>query len=330
MEWAALGGSVGDAGLASHPARGDRRPVCNSGLDLTGFPKPVRSVSIRPMRAQDIAAGMRLKALAGWNQTKEDWRFFLAMDAARTTRPEGCFVAVHDDVVIGTVTTVSYGPRLAWISMLLVDPAFRRQSIGTCLMQAAVDSLSDWPTIGLDATPEGRPLYERLGFRGESGLVRTLVDRLPSLHGPPPGVRPVTDNDFYAISELDRAALGADRLPLLRALKNRAPEAAWLSVSQGGIGGFCLGRHGSTFGQLGPVVAETLDEAIALCQAGLAAWSGRAVIVDVSASQGAFLDWLRGLGFAVQRPFTRMVRGASLSKPGTTARTFAICGPEYG
>jgi GNAT superfamily N-acetyltransferase len=298
------------------------------------------------MRAQDITAGMRLVALAGWNQTEDDWCFFLGTG--------DCFVAVRDDVVIGTVTTTRYGPRLAWIGMLLVDPAFRRQGIGTGLMQAAVDSLSGWPTIGLDATPAGRPLYERLGFRGEFGLVRMAVDclppgclppgglppgclppgGLPSLQGSPPGVRPVEDDDWHAIGELDRAALGADRLPLLRALKKRAPEAAWLSTRQGRVTGFCLGRHGSRFQQLGPVVARTSDEALALCRAGLAPWQGQPVIVDapgrLGPGQDAFLGGLRGLGFAVQRPLTRMARGAPLARPESAGRTFAICGPEYG
>jgi GNAT superfamily N-acetyltransferase len=288
------------------------------------------------MRAQDIAAGMRLKALAGWNQTEEDWRFFLARGArAHRARREGCFVAVHDGVVIGTVTTTRYGPRLAWISMLLVDPAFRRQGIGTHLMQAAIDSVSDWPTIGLDATPAGRPLYERLGFRDEVGLVRTTVDCLPVdclpfLPGPPPGVRPVESTDFDSMGDLDRAALGADRLPLLRTLGKRAPEAAWLSIRKGHVTGFCLGRHGSRFRQLGPVVAETLDEALVLSRAGLAAWHGQPALVDVPTCQGAFLDGLRGLGFALQRPFTRMTRGTRLSRPETAGHTFATCGPEYG
>jgi hypothetical protein len=239
-------------------------------------------------------------------------------------------VAVYDEVVIGTVTTVSYGPRLAWISMLLVDPAFRRLGIGTRLMQVAIDSLPGWPTIGLDATPAGKLLYERLGFCGQYGLVRMAVDCLPTLRCLPPGVRPVTDTDLSAMGELDRAALGADRMSLLRELKNRAREAAWLSTRHGRVAGFCLGRHGSRFQQLGPIVAETLDEAIALCQVGLAAWHDQPVVVDVPVSQGTFLDWLRGLGFAVQRPFTRMVRGTPLPWTEAVGHTFAICGPEYG
>ena len=37
------------------------------------------SVSIRTMRAADIPLGMRLKQLAGWNQTEADWRRNLAL-----------------------------------------------------------------------------------------------------------------------------------------------------------------------------------------------------------------------------------------------------------
>jgi GNAT superfamily N-acetyltransferase len=279
------------------------------------------------MRAQDIAAGIRLQVLADWNQTEEDWRFFLTEGAG--------FVAVHSDVVIGTVTTIGYGPQLAWISLLLVDLAFRRRGIGTALMQAAIDSLSGWPTIGLDATPAGKPLYERLGFRGGMGLVRMTVNclpaqGLPSVPAPTPGVRPVADADLYAVGELDRAVLGADRLALLSALKKRAPKAAWLSTGQGRVTGYCLGRHGSKRQQLGPVVAETPHEALVLCQAGLAAWQGQPAIVDVPTCQSTFQDGLRGLGFAVQRPFTRMVRGAPLSRSESAGHTFAVCGPEYG
>ena len=143
--------------------------VLDPAPDPKGFGKPLGSgTALRPMREADLTAAMRLKTVAGWNQVEADWRFFLEQ------RPEGCFVAQSDDLVIGTVTTVAYGPRLAWISLLLVDPAFRRQGIGTRLMRAALDSLDGWETIALDATPAGRPVYERLGFRAEHKLVRLI------------------------------------------------------------------------------------------------------------------------------------------------------------
>jgi len=233
---------------------------------------------------------------------------------------------------VGTVATAAYGPRLAWIGMMLVDAAFRRQGIGTRLMQAALDSLAGWTTVALDATPAGRPVYERLGFRAEYGLVRlTRPDRFQGKTCPVfKPTCPVSDRTLPQIAALDRAAFGADRLPLLRSLYRRAPEAAWQTALPGRPAGFCLGRHGSRLSQLGPLVAETLQTAIAVCRTALAAWKDRAVVVDVPAAQETLLAWLCDEGFAVQRPFTRMTYGAPLPKPTGEVYTFAICGPEFG
>jgi GNAT superfamily N-acetyltransferase len=282
------------------------------------------------MREPDLTAAMRLKAEAGWNQIEPDWRLFLEQ------RPEGCFVAECGDAVVGTVTTIAYGPRLAWISLLLVDSRYRRQGIGTRLMQAALDSLYGWATIALDATPAGRPVYERLGFRAEFALVRLirpvkLVQR-PDRCGR--GVRgktcQVLSGHLAQITDLDRAAIGGDRAPLLHSLHARAPEAAWLTYRQERPAGFCLGRHGSHLSQLGPVVAETDRQAIDVCRAALSAWQDRAVVIDVPASQDAFLAWLRDSGFEIQRPFTRMSYGSPLPRSTGETQTFAICGPEFG
>ena len=105
------------------------------------------------MLERDIAAGMRLKVAAGWNQTEDDWRLFLSL------HPGGCYVACDGEDVAGTVTTLRYGDEAGWIAMLLVDPATRRQGIGTRLMRRAIEGLSGCATIGLDATPEREPRF---------------------------------------------------------------------------------------------------------------------------------------------------------------------------
>ena len=51
--------------------------------------------------------------------------------------------------------------------MVLVDPQQRRQGIATRLMNVALDYLKDKvATVKLDATAEGKPVYEKFGFRG--------------------------------------------------------------------------------------------------------------------------------------------------------------------
>jgi hypothetical protein len=136
--------------------------------------------------------------------------------------------------------------------------------------------------------------------------------------------------DLAAIAALDRRAVGANRRALLRALQTRAPEVAYLLPRHGPVTGFCLGRHGSRLRQLGPLAAATVEGAQQLCGAALSAWAGRAIAVDVPATQESFVSWLGEQGFEVRRDFTRMSRGAPLPQPAGTAQVFVIAGPEYG
>lgn len=130
-------------------------------------------MGLRVMTADDIDAGMRLKEIAGWNQTRSDWERFLRAS------PRGCFVAEVNGTVVGSVTTMGYQGRFAWIGMVLVDPAARGQGIGTALLHKAVTYLDEirLPCVKLDATPLGKPLYEKLGFVSEYELARWQLER---------------------------------------------------------------------------------------------------------------------------------------------------------
>ncbi|HZN10525.1 MAG TPA: GNAT family N-acetyltransferase, partial [Blastocatellia bacterium] len=107
-----------------------------------------QTIEIRPLAERDIEAAMRLKELAGWNQTEADWRRLLGL------APGGCFAAWADGRLVATTTTTAYGQELAWIGMVLVDPEYRRRGIATALMRAALDHLqgAGVATIKLDAT----------------------------------------------------------------------------------------------------------------------------------------------------------------------------------
>ncbi len=92
-------------------------------------------IEVRLLRESDIPAALRLKELAQWNQTENDWLRLLRLE------PNGCFCATIGDEVVATTTTTTYGHELAWIGMVLVDPEFRRLGIATRLMRLAFDRL---------------------------------------------------------------------------------------------------------------------------------------------------------------------------------------------
>ena len=127
----------------------------------------MKNITLRQMTEGDVPAADELRRLAGWNQTLEDWRRMLRLE------PRGCFVAVQNGEVVGTVTTTTHGQALAWIGMMLVHPEHQRRSIGTRLMRLALEYLQGRGVkcVKLDATPAGRPLYEKLGFVSQNGML---------------------------------------------------------------------------------------------------------------------------------------------------------------
>ena len=281
-------------------------------------------MNLRPMTSNDLDAGVRLCRMAKWNQRIDDWRLFL------NANPAGCFVAAHDGQVVGTVTTIVYAGAVAWIAMVLVDPAMRRRGVGTGLLEKALDALADCPCVKLDATPAGREVYLRLDFVDEYPLSRMTAPAAPSIETPPPNVRAMTDADIGSVAAFDAAAFGVERRAVIEGFCAMAPEYALIAENQSGdIAGYALGRHGERFEHAGPVIAPDLATAQALAETAFSRVAARPVLIDVPRHSAGWLDWLHGLGFTEQRPFTRMYRGTN-AHPGTLKRVFAISGPELG
>lgn len=261
------------------------------------------------MLPEDIPAGVSLVELSNWNQTEREWSLFLEKS------PRGCVVAELDGQVIGTATTLDYGP-FAWISMVLVHPGYRGKGIGNGLMLEALQVLENHPCMRLDATPLGEPVYRKLGFAPEYSVIRMERGDGPALNPPNAGVVAMRHPD----SALDFRAFAADRRCVLSWLRDGAPDLALTIPGRG----FLLGRRGSQFVHLGPISAVDEDSARMLL---LAALPPAACIIDVPEAQHGFCEFLKDFGFREQRPLLRMSRGAP---PPCSPLTFAIAGPELG
>lgn len=282
------------------------------------------NVVIRPMEAWDIEDGVGLSRAAQWNQLAADWV------ALHGLFPRGCFVAVRNGAVVGTTLSVDYDSKVGWIGCVLVDAAMRGRGIATRLVESALDVLKACETVKLDATPDGRRVYRKLGFVDEYELVRLIVPAAPVAPAEPGFVvRRMEPGDLPAAAAMDANAFGVARPSLLAALRGLEPDYALVAECAGTMRGFAMGRHGATAEYLGPVTALDPAAARALAIHALAVLRGRAVILDVPAAQRDWKEWLCGLGFVQQRVLFRMSLGANRHS-GALAETFAIAGPEVG
>jgi GNAT superfamily N-acetyltransferase len=280
--------------------------------------------SLSPSELDDVGALVRE---ARWNQLPADWRMFIA---------HGRVYAAHTEAgrIVATTATLPYGGRFAWISMVLVTSEYRRRGLATRLMRWAMDDLAAARLVPLlDATPDGREVYRRLGFADSWTLQRLICREQQSVSATAPmpagvTIRPLADADWPALCAYDTAAFGAERSAVLAGLRGRLPGAEFVAERAGRIAGFLLGRDGALAAQLGPLIAD--DDAIACALVARALERAQApLFVDLADSKAELRRLLDARGFTATRPFTRMIYGSS-TRFDDDARTFAVVGPEFG
>src|SRR5262249_11859326 len=201
----------------------------------TSEPRLTVKESLTPSELDDVGALVRE---ARWNQLAADWRIFIEF---------GRVYAIHGagGRVIAATATLPYGGRFAWISMVLVASEYRRRGLATMMRRRAMTDLTAAKLVpALDATPDGRAVYRKLGFEDSWGferLIRRERQRAAANVDAPAGVtvRPITDADWPALCAYDAAAFGAERSAVLAGLRGRLPAAALVATRANGMPASC-------------------------------------------------------------------------------------------
>jgi hypothetical protein len=206
--------------------------------------------------------------------------------------------------------------------MVLTSSAYRRQGLAKKLIEDAIASAERYRihTLKLDATEEGRPLYESFGFVVESQIERWGRDGEESNstiriagHAPSP---------FEQLCSLDAEAFGTPRKELLKLL-------ATAGNCDAASNGFVFSRPGRTARYLGPCAASSKNAAMQLITAHLQR-SVRATgwFWDLFPSNREAVRCAESLGFTRRRVLWRMSRGEAVQN--NDAMVYAIAGFELG
>jgi GNAT superfamily N-acetyltransferase len=265
-------------------------------------------VEPRTLTTADLPDLLALSAGAGWNQTPDDWLRLLEL------APETCFGVEAGGRVVSSAALIVYGGGVAWIGMVLTLNEHRGRGYATALMDRCLVE-ADARGIGcvkLDATAQGEPLYRKLGFADEAPVERWT--RPPSAAA--------SRGEFAAgwDEDLDRAAFGADRGPLLRSLGRHESAAAG--------GGFAFARPGRVAAFFGPCVARDGESAAQLADWFLSRHGGETCFWDLFPGNGAARRLAVERGFQPARKLLRMARGPSPA--WRMEEQFALAGFELG
>ena len=262
---------------------------------------------------QDVAAGLALSEEANWNQTADDWRFFLL---------HGTVLGIRDAEgrVVATAALLPYTSGAAWISLVLVTANWRRRGLATglldhCLRLAKANGLTPW----LDATPAGARVYGPMGFTPTLAAQRLAFNHSGAVQTSP---EPSSEASFDQLLAHDRRAMGFDRGALLGELCAR-PGSRLVA----GDGALALVRGGRRARHIGPLFADDPKQALALVERIVRSEPGP-LLIDALDGRNRLIDGLQAAGWSIERPFQRMRFGIAPSR--VPVPPMAAAGPEYG
>lgn len=273
-------------------------------------------VQLRTMNSADLPQAHALSDEMGWPHRPVDWEQMFAHGQG--------WVAERGGQIVGTALRWLWGDRHATIGLVIVSPACQGRRIGTRLMNALLQGLEE-RSVMLQATAEGRGLYERLGFVrvGEIRRHQGMAQATP-LIALPTGwrLRPAGLTEAPALHPLDQAARGMPRPALIEDLLMQA-EACVVLDHAGTPKGFAMLRRFGRGHVIGPVVAPDAEGAKAMIAHLLGMSAGQLTRIDTDFDPG-LAAWLESIGLLPVDSTTTMVRGEP-PRPSTEAlRLFAI------
>lgn len=297
--------------------------------------KPSESLKIDAfsMRIADIedVELERLHALSlsvGWPHRAEDWQFL---------RGSGQGFVALDEIgrVLGSAMWFGHGSGFATVGMVITSPRLQTLGAGQWLMKRVFEKVGG-RDLRLNATRAARRLYLSLDFQPEKTVYQCQgVVRVPVMGDPAEArrdIRTLDASDVPAAIALDASAFGVSRTALIEKLF--AHSVGYGLFDGNKLTAFALCRPFGRGHVVGPVVAESDADAVAILRPHVADHSGSFLRVDTHMHSGEFAAFLSHAGMPVFDTVLTMSLGkrlADFAADGSAMpRTYALASQTLG
>ena len=264
------------------------------------MPAPNHPYTYRPMTAADVPAAHALSVQLKWPHRLEDW--------AMLQRVAEGFVVEDAGQLIGTAFACPQG-AYATIGLVIVSDDYQGKGIGRRLMEQALQACGA-ATAVLNATLAGVPLYASQGFV-EFGRIDQHQGQVEPLPHPALAagerLRDAAADEWPRLLELAKAGSGLDRTRVFDDLHD-AIERTLILERDGQPCAFAMLRVFGRGHVIGPIVAQSAEQARSLIAELLAGLPGAFVRLDIRADSGLG-EWLSACGLPQVDSVAQMARG---------------------
>ncbi|EHK52821.1 GNAT family N-acetyltransferase [Allomesorhizobium alhagi] len=275
-------------------------------------------IELMNFETRHVPGALRLSQEMAWPYRHEDWEFAAMVGQGLVLERAG--------EVIGTALWWNYGQTYATAGMIIVTASAQGGGYGSRLFNGLLEA-TDGRDVLLNSTEEGLTLYKRRGFTAWGTVLQHQGPlTLPVTQSARTDVRQATVSDLAAIQAFDGRATGMPRPSMVAAL---AEVGNVLVIERWGrVAGYVIARRFGRGYVIGPVAAESAQDARLLILAQLSSLHRQFVRIDVYAEHGLG-DWLESLGLERVGYATAMVKGRRPVSDGA-ARMYALANQSFG
>lgn len=269
------------------------------GLETRDPGSGAAQATVRRLTDADLRRCSELGVSRDWGTEQRKWGLLFEV---------GEVYGVEDETgrLIATAVLTRYGQRFGAVSMVLVAQSHERQGYGTRVMRHVMDQASG-STLVLHATAEGRPLYERLGFK-PFGAVEAHVGVFDPTGARTGRSQPASPEDLLQLARLDHEVYGVHRTALLKRLPKFAERVRVLRDEEGLIVGYGALWRSEDLAAVGPILAPDVAGARDLITDLVEGVEDR-LRLDVDAEGDDLSAWACGHGLKPVYSCTHMVLG---------------------
>jgi GNAT superfamily N-acetyltransferase len=268
------------------------------------------TLSIRPMRPDEIAIAIDWAAAEGWNPGLGDARCFSTVDT------KGFLIGEIEGEPAATISCVNYDPHFSFLGFYIVRKDLRGRGYGLQLWNAAI-AHAGGRVIGLDGVVAQQDNYRKSGFSLAYANVRYggIADATGERHDAIVDLKQISLADIEAS---DATVFPAPRPAFLRSWVSAPGHIARALIRDGALAAWGVIRPCRSGHKIGPLVADDYDAAQTVLSALLDAIGGGAVFLDVPSinQQAVALAKDAGLApvFETARMYTAPVQPLQLER----------------
>ncbi len=270
----------------------------------------------------------------GWDPGVSDGPCFFAQD------PDGFFLGRIDGEPVSAISVVNYGAEYAFLGCYLVRPDLRGRGYGIATWKTAL-AHAGRRTVGLDGVVAQQGKYRQSGFElayktfrfagvpaARAAAATDAATTTSATTATATGVRGAEKSDVEAVVAYDGGCYPADRAQFVERWLGGTGHRALVRVVDGRLTGYGVIRPAADSLRIGPLFADTPDDARALFAALAAEAGGRRVAVDIPETSAVGVALAEEYGLTPSFETARMYTGPV--RPYATDRVYGVTPLELG